>query len=108
MYGKWLERIFADILIDCVRVCVCVIFQGGFGKNGTLFVLKPSRAVLSCKKIDRNWEHRRVQRFYTSVLHTGTNCSQEILQRHPAAAAHRLKLIEAIWRPHAAWGALVL
>jgi len=36
----------------------------GFAKNGTLWAMEHGRVVISCEKIDPNWDHTWVQRNY--------------------------------------------
>jgi len=38
--------------------------QVGFGRNGTLFALEAGKVVVSCEKMDPNWFHPWIQRFY--------------------------------------------
>lgn len=69
-------------------------FQVGFGKNGTLFAMVPGKVVVTCEKIDPNWEHTWVQRFYAGRE------SQTIYKKFfnvlPLPQHNRFKLIDAI------------
>lgn len=41
-----------------------MLFQVGFGRNGTLFAISHGKVVITCEKPDLNWDHMWVQRNY--------------------------------------------
>ena len=36
----------------------------GFGRNGTLFAMEHGKVLVTCEKVDLNWDHSWVQRHY--------------------------------------------
>lgn len=37
----------------------------GLGRNGTLFAMVPGRVMVTCEKVDLNWDHPWVQYCYS-------------------------------------------
>jgi len=66
----------------------------GFGKNGTLWALEPGRVVVTCEKVDLNWDHTWIQRCY------GNRRGETFYKKHfnviPKKHHNRFKLIDLI------------
>lgn len=45
-------------------------FQVVFGKNGTLSAMVPGKVLITCEKVDLNWEHTWVERCYNHRRNT--------------------------------------
>ncbi|KAL5234325.1 hypothetical protein ACI65C_001735 [Semiaphis heraclei] len=66
----------------------------GFGRNGTLFALEQGTVVVSCEKMDPNWNHTWVQRFYGS--RKGQTIYKKFFNIIPKPQHNRFKLVESI------------
>ncbi|XP_001606518.1 50S ribosomal protein L27 [Nasonia vitripennis] len=66
----------------------------GFGRNGTLFAMHSGKVVVTCEKVDLNWEHTWIQRNYADRQ------GQPIYKKHfniiPEPEHKRFKLIDKI------------
>lgn len=72
----------------------CNTFQVGFGHNGTLFALEHGRVVVTCEKINPNWDHTWIQRCYAgrqdNVIH------KKHFNIIPMPQHNRFKLIDEV------------
>ncbi|KAL1117832.1 hypothetical protein AAG570_004147, partial [Ranatra chinensis] len=66
----------------------------GFGRNGTLFALEAGRVMVTCEKIDPNWDHTWIIRSYEGRNH------ETIYKKHfnvlPDPQHCRFKLVEEV------------
>ncbi|XP_015117668.1 39S ribosomal protein L27, mitochondrial [Diachasma alloeum] len=66
----------------------------GFGRNGSLFAMEAGRVVVTCEKVDLNWDHTWIQRCYSGRE------GQTIYKKHfnviPEKQHDRFKLVDAI------------
>ncbi|XP_025988608.1 50S ribosomal protein L27 isoform X2 [Solenopsis invicta] len=66
----------------------------GFGRDGSLFAIESGKVVVTCEKIDPNWEHTWIQRHYAGRE------NQVIYKKHfnviPIPQHNRFKLIDKI------------
>ncbi|XP_065162348.1 large ribosomal subunit protein bL27 [Atheta coriaria] len=65
----------------------------GFGRNGTLFALVPGRVMITCEKVDLNWDHTWVQGNYKN---RGTEFFKKYLNVLPEKQHQNFKLIDQI------------
>lgn len=68
--------------------------QVGFGRNGTLFALESGKVIVTCEKMNPNWNHTWIQRIY------GNRKGQTIYKKYfniiPNPQHNRFKLVETI------------
>ncbi|XP_018308684.1 50S ribosomal protein L27 [Mycetomoellerius zeteki] len=66
----------------------------GFARNGSLFAIEPGKVVVTCEKVDLNWDHPCVKRYYAGRE------NQVIYKKHfniiPNPQHNRFKLIDII------------
>lgn len=69
--------------------------NAGFGKNGTIFAIKPGKVVISSEIAQPNWEHTWIQR-----LMPGRENSPPFFKKYinviPEPQHNRFKLIEVV------------
>lgn len=66
----------------------------GFGRNGTLFACEAGRVMVTCEKVDLNWEHTWVMRNYEG--RTGQTFYKKYFNVIPEPQHTRFKLIDSI------------
>ncbi|XP_066993809.1 large ribosomal subunit protein bL27m [Anabrus simplex] len=66
----------------------------GFGKNGTLFALEAGKVVVTCEKIEPNWEHTWIMRNYAG--RTGQTIYKKFFNVIPDQQHGRFKLLDKI------------
>jgi large subunit ribosomal protein L27 len=66
----------------------------GFGRNGTLFAYEAGRVMVTCEKVDLNWEHTWVMRHYEG--RTGQTFYKKYFNVIPEPQHTRFKLIDSI------------
>ncbi|EZA48855.1 hypothetical protein DMN91_004888 [Ooceraea biroi] len=66
----------------------------GFGRNGTLYALEEGKVIVTCEKINPNWDHSWIKQNYAERK------SQTIYKKHfnviPMPQHKRFKLIEKL------------
>lgn len=68
--------------------------QVGFGRNGTLFALEAGQVIVTCEKMDPNWNHSWIQRFYSN--RRGQSIYKKYFNIIPKEQHNRFKLVESI------------
>nr|CAD7260442.1 unnamed protein product [Timema shepardi] len=81
-------------LYNIQRVVILIRFQVGLGGNGMLYAKEAGRVMVTCEKIDPNWNHNWVQKVY------GERRDQTIFKKFFNVIAEpqvgRFKLIDTI------------
>ena len=67
----------------------------GFGRDGTLFALEAGRVMVTCEKVDLNWEHPWVMKNYEG--RTGQTFYKKYYNVIPEPQHNCFKLIDKIW-----------
>jgi len=66
----------------------------GFGRDGSLFAMEPGKVIVTCEKINPNWEHSWIKQNYTGRE------NHVIYKKHfnviPTPQHNRFKLIDRI------------
>ncbi|KAL3269413.1 hypothetical protein HHI36_008483 [Cryptolaemus montrouzieri] len=66
----------------------------GLGKNGTLFAILPGKVMVTCERVDPNWDHTWVQRCH------GTRKGSEFYKKYfnviPKEQHNNFKLIDQL------------
>lgn len=71
-----------------------MLFQVGFGKDGTLFALEAGRVIVTCEKINPFWEHTWIQRIYAG--REGDNIHKKHFNVIPLEQHNRFKLLDEV------------
>ncbi|XP_063702138.1 large ribosomal subunit protein bL27m [Culicoides brevitarsis] len=66
----------------------------GIGKNGNLFALEHGRVVMSCEKIDPNWDHTFIKHNYAG--REGQTIYKKVFNIIPLPQHNRFKLVDEV------------
>ncbi|XP_019870933.2 50S ribosomal protein L27 [Aethina tumida] len=66
----------------------------GLGRNGTLFAIIPGKVMVTCEKVDLNWDHTWVQRCHG--FREGTEFYKKYFNIIPEKQHQNFKLIDQI------------
>ncbi|XP_060534856.1 large ribosomal subunit protein bL27 [Cylas formicarius] len=66
----------------------------GLGRNGTLFAIVPGKVVVTCEKVDLNWDHTWVQRCHG--FRKGTDFYKKYFNVLPKPQHQNFKLIDQV------------
>lgn len=69
-------------------------FQVGIGKNGNLFALEHGQVMVSCEKIDPNWDHKFIQ--YNYAGREGQTIYKKVFNVIPLPQHNRFKLVDEV------------
>ena len=85
---------FISHVILCFNSFIYYNFQVGFGKNGTLFALEAGKVIVTCEKMNLNWDHTWIIRTYGGRI--GDTIYKKYFNVIPEPQHNRFKLVEEV------------
>jgi len=68
------------------------LIQVGFGRNGTIYAMTNGQVYVTCEKVDLNWDHGWIQRFFSG--RAGHTVYKKYFNVIPDKQHNRFRLID--------------